>query len=243
MPLFKKVARVLRTSSYPRSWPKRSPCGCSSKTSSVTASSTVGGVNRLTFISRRERGPGCGVFPWLTTVSASKRSTLKPSLLLLSAFMHWTSTLAVVWAWPFAKKSWSDPGARSGPNRPMGKDRPFTLRFPPKTVMYESRSNRAYRRQSRGCIPGRTGAEGKRRNLRNDEVQERPGGAEGSLSTRRDGDKRIRPGCHSSRLKHAQERWFSSTHHAEAVPSLGTGANGRHHIVAIVERYAPHQSP
>src|SRR6266849_1001104 len=106
--------------------------------------------------------------------------------------MHWTNTLAVVSAWPFAKKSWSDPGARSGLNRPMGKDRRFTLRFLPKTVTYEGSPDRAYRRQSRRCIPRRTGAEGKRRNLRNHEVQERPGGADGSLSARRDRDQRIR---------------------------------------------------
>src|ERR1700680_445666 len=150
--------------------------------------------------------------------------------------MDWTSTLAVVSAWPFAKKSWGDPAARSGLNRPMGLDRGFILRFLPKTVTYEGSSDRAYRRQSRRCIPRRTGAEGKRRNLRNDEVQERPGGVEGSLSTRRGREKRIRPGCHSSRLEHAQERWFSSTHHAEAVPSLGTGADGRHPVVAGAER-------
>src|SRR5258708_30296450 len=125
--------------------------------------------------------------------------------------MDRTTTLAVVSAWPFAKKSWSDPGARSGSNRPLDRDRRFTLRFLPKTVTYEGSSDRAYRRQFRRCIPRRTGAEGKRRNLRNDEVQERRGGAEGSLSARRDRDKRIRPGCHSSRLEHAQERLFSSS--------------------------------
>src|SRR5216684_1057801 len=139
--------------------------------------------------------------------------------------MDSTSTQAVVSAWPFARKSWSDPGARSGPNRPMGKDRRFTSRFLRKTVTYEGGPDRSYRRQSRRCIPRRTGAKGKRRNLRTDEVQERRGGAESSLSARRNRDKHIRPGCHSSRLEHAQKRWLSSTHQTEAVPSPGTCAN------------------